>query len=205
MMKHAFFLLFLIPFALSAQTYTRNYEVNSSDKTVGNIVAKQLKDGENITYEVNSDVSIRMLFMVNVSYKVTAVYREGVLINSTATVYLNGRTQDKVSVAWQGNGYTVVKDGESSRIDGLIKWSSAKLYFNKPKDVKKVFSETDGGFKNLITRSDGKLILRDVDNESSQNTYTFSSEQGLHRIEIERPLLPILTVKNVRVAPEIDN
>jgi hypothetical protein len=130
---------------------------------------------------------------------------EGVLINSTATIYLNGKTQSKVSVAKQGNDYTVVKDGETSKINGPINWSSAKLYFNRPNDIKKIFSETEGAFKNLVKRADGKLILRDGDNSSSQNIYTFSSEQGLYNIEIERPLLPTLSVKYVRQAPKINN
>lgn len=182
----------------NAQTYLRNYKVESSDELVGKISATRSVEGDYIQYEVNSHVEMTILFKVEVDYKLQATYKEGVLVSSSATVYLNGRTQENMNCEREGDHYTLVSDGHTTRIYEDIKWSSAKLYFDKPDDVRKVFSETDGSFKNLSKTADGKYLLKDPQQDANVNTYTYSSEQGLHRIIIERRLLPTLKVTGAR-------
>lgn len=198
-MKSVLVALSLI-FCLSAnaQIYLRNYEVSSSDKVVGGIEATRTPEGDYVRYDVTSEVAMRILFEVKVSYKVQAIYKNGVLVSSSATVYLNGSVQNDVNCERTGDHYTIVADGHTTRIYEDIKWSSALLYFNKPKDTRKVFSETDGAFKDLSETADGKFKLKDPEKESNVNTYTFSSDQGLQNIIIERSLLPTLKVTGVR-------
>lgn len=182
----------------NAQIYLRNYEISSSDKVVGGISATRTPEGDYIRYDVSSEVSMRILFEVNVSYKVQAIYQNDVLVSSSATVYLNGNVQNNVNCQRTGDHYTIVADGHTTRIYEDIKWSSALLYFNKPKDVRKIFSETEGIFKNLSETADGKFKLKDPEKETIVNTYTFSSDQGLQSIILERPLLPTLKIVGVR-------
>ncbi len=203
-------ILFLIPlvFSLSAnaQTYVRNYEISSSDKVVGGISATKSTEGDYTHYDVFSEVSMRILFEVNVSYKVQAIYKNDILQSSSATVYLNGNVQNDVNCERTGDHYTIVADGHTTRIYEDIRWSSAKLYFNKPKDVRKMFSETDGTFKTLSTTADGKILSKDPEKESNVNTYTYSTDQGLHSIIMERMLLPTLKISAVReVKPSTEN
>ncbi|NEN25379.1 hypothetical protein G3O08_17930 [Cryomorpha ignava] len=196
----SFFLSLAVMFCLSAnaQIYLRNYEVSSSDKVVGGITATRTPEGDYVRYDVSSEVSMRILFEVNVSYKVQAIYKSGILVSSSATIYLNGNVQNNVNCERTGDHYTVVADGHTTRIYEDIKWSSALLYFNKPKDTRKIFSETEGAFKDLSETADGKFKLKDSEKESNVNTYTFSSDQGLQTIIIERSLLPTLKVTGVR-------
>lgn len=182
----------------NAQIYLRNYEVSSSNKVVGGIEATRTPEGDYVRYDVSSEVSMRILFEVNVSYKVQAIYKNGILVSSSATVYLNGNVQNDVNCERTGDHYTIVADGHTTRIYEDIKWSSALLYFNKPKDTRKIFSETDGAFKDLSETADGKFRVRDPENEKNVNTYTFSSDQGLQSIILERSLLPTLKVTGVR-------
>lgn len=198
-MKSAFIALFSI-FCLTAnaQTYQRNYKVESGDKLVGKIAATRSVDGDYVQYDVTSKVVMTILFEIKVEYKLQATYKNDVLISSSATVYLNGRTQTDMNCERTGDHYTLVSDGHTTRIYEDIKWSSAKLYFNKPKDVRKIFSETDGTFKNISETADGKFILKDPDKEANMNTYTYSSDQGLNQIIIERSLLPTLKVTGAR-------
>jgi len=182
----------------NAQIYLRNYEISSSDKVVGGISATRTPEGDYVRYDVSSEVSMRILFEVNVSYKVQAIYQNDVLVSSSATVYLNGNVQNNVNCQRTGDHYTIVADGHTTRIYEDIKWSSALLYFNKPKDVRKIFSETEGIFKNLSETADGKFKLKDPEKETIVNTYTFSSDQGLQSIILERPLLPTLKIVGVR-------
>ena len=198
-MKSILFVVGMV-FCLSAnaQIYLRNYEISSSDKVVGGISATRTPEGDYVRYDVSSEVSMRILFEVNVSYKVQAIYQNDVLVSSSATVYLNGNVQNNVNCQRTGDHYTIVADGHTTRIYEDIKWSSALLYFNKPKDVRKIFSETEGIFKNLSETADGKFKLKDPEKETIVNTYTFSSDQGLQSIILERPLLPTLKIVGVR-------
>lgn len=197
-------LLFLIPNLLSAQVYTRNYEVKSSDKRVGEVTAVKHADGELVQYDITSDVYMTLIFQIHVSYKVQANFKDGVLVSSSATVYLNEKVQNQVDVLRTGDHYTVTKDGHKTRIYGDIKFSSAKLYFSRPDDVKKVFSETGGEIKDLVKTSDGKFRLKNPEKESEVNTYKYSSDQGLHSVKIERSLFPDIELVHVREPGEIE-
>lgn len=182
----------------NAQIYLRNYEISSGDKVIGGISVTRTPEGEYVRYDVTSEASMRVLFMVNVSYKVQAIYKNDILVSSSATVYLNGNVQNNVICERTGDHYTVVADGHTTKIYEDIKWTSARLYFNKPQDTKKIFSETDGIFKNLSETADGKFKSRDPEKEAIVNTYTYSSDQGLQSIILERPLMPTLKVTGVR-------
>lgn len=196
----AFFIGLTILFSLSAnaQTYLRNYQIESDDKVVGGITATRSVEGDYMEYNVTSEVKMRIIFEINVSYKVQAIYKNEILVSSSATIYLNGAIQNDVSCERTGDHYTVEVDGHTTRIYEDIKWSSAKLYFTKPKDARKVFSETDGSFKNIGETADGKFVQRDPQRDKNVNTYTYSSDQGLHSILFKRMLLPDLTVTSVR-------
>jgi len=196
--------LILLGNTLFGQVYSRNFEVKSGDKRVGEIHATKHASGEVVQYEVSSDVYMTMLFSIHVSYKVQANFKEGVMVSSSATVYINDRVQNDVNVVRTGDHYTVEMDGHTTRIYDDIKFSSAKLYFSKPEDIKKVFSETNGIMKTLTETADGNFRLKDPDSNSSVNTYSYSSEQGLHSIIIERSLFPTLEVKHVREPREAE-
>lgn len=205
-MKHLFIFCSICLFTLSthAQTYTRKYEVKSSDKRVGQVVAERSIEGEIEQYTVNSDVTMSMLISINVSYKVQATFKKGILISSSATIYLNGSVQDNVDVERKDDHYEVKVNGHITRIYQHITASSASLFFKKPTGIKMVFSETSGYLKPLTETADGKFKLRDPEKESTLNTYTYSSEQGLNNIEIERAIFPLLNVVYVREPKPID-
>ncbi len=197
-------LIVLIPVFVNAQVYTRNYEVESSDKRVGDVTAVKHADGELVQYDITSDVYMTLLFNIHVSYKVQANFKDGLLVSSSATVYLNGRVQDQVDVLRTGDHYTVTKDDHKTRIYGDIAYSSAKLYFSRPDNIKKVFSETGGEMKDLVKTSDGNVRRKNSEKESEVNTYKYSSDQGLHSVLIERSLFPDIELKHVREPGKIE-
>ncbi len=184
--------------SVRAQVYTRKYEVKSSDKRIGQVVVTRSLEGEIEQYTVDSDVTMSMIISLNVSYKVQATFKKGVLVASSATIYLNGNIQDQVDVERKGDHYEVVMNGHTTRIYQEITASSASLFFSKPKGIKTVFSETSGIMKPVTETADGKFKLRDPDKESNLNTYTYSSDQGLNGIEIERSLFPTLNLVYTR-------
>jgi hypothetical protein len=203
-MKYFFSLLFVFSFFFGhSQVYTRNYEIKAGDNVIGNVRAVKHDEGSVVQYDVTSEVKYKLLFTIEVSYKVQASYKDGKLVSSSATVYLNGDIQNTVDIEKTGDHYTVVKDGHTTRIYQDINFSSAKLYFSRPDEIKSVLSETEGRLMNLSKTADEKFKLRDPEKSSSLNTYDYSSDQGLHSIEIERRLFPTLKLYHVRQPEEV--
>ena len=186
-----------------SQVYTRNYEIKAGDRIIGEVRAIKNDEGGLIQYDVTSEVKYKLLFTIEVSYRVQANYKDEELISSSSTVYLNGNVQNTIDIEKTGDHYTVVQDGHTTRIYNDISYSSAKLYFARPDDIKSVLSETEGRMMKLTKTSEGKFKLRDPEKESSLNTYAYSSDQGLHSIEIERKLFPTLKLTHVRELEEI--
>lgn len=191
-------IIILVSLSANAQTYLRNYDIETNDQIIGGVTATQTVNGDYREYSITAKVTMTTVFEVNLEYKVQAIFQNQNLVSSSSTIYLNNQVQSTTSCERTGNHYTIVKDGHSTKIYDPITWSSAKLFFNKPQDVRKAFSETEGIMKNLSTTADGKFILRDPDNTDNTNTYTFSSPQGLHAILFKRQLLPELTITGVR-------
>ncbi len=196
-------LLITLSMSCFGQTYKRNFTITSDDKQVGIMSATRSEEGDFVQYDVSSEVSMTILFKISVSYKVQATYKNDLLVASSATVYLNGDVQNDVNVERTGDHYTVTADGHTTRIYEDIRWSSAKLYFNKPVGAKKVLSETDGLLKNISELANGDFRLKDPEKESNVNTYNYSSDQGLNSIDLQRALLPDLLIRSAR-DPKLD-
>jgi hypothetical protein len=148
--KFALLTFFLFPVLLAnAQTVTREYDVISNKEKVGSVVAvnRELNGFEH--YLITCEMSVRMILKINVSYNLKASFKNGFLMSSAATMYLNGKIQSQVQVERSGTNYVMIKDGVTEIITEPIEYSSARLYFHLPDGDKKVFSETDGTFKTL--------------------------------------------------------
>jgi hypothetical protein len=184
------FILLIACTSLHAQTHTRQYDVITDGEKVGNAVAvkKLTKDTEHIL--ITCDMSVKMLFRINVSYKLDVKYKNGVLISSSAVVNVNGRIQNKVDVERTGNTYIIVKDGDSEIYTDLITWSSASLYFYFPDGDTKVFSEADGSFKHLQRKTLSTFELTDPESTGLRNTYTYAANRGLENVFIDKRFIP---------------
>lgn len=182
--------LLLSSVGVFAQVHTRQYDVITDGEKVGNAVAikKLTKDTEHIV--ITCEMSVKMLFRINVSYKLEALYKNGVLMSSSAVVNVNGRVQNKVDVERTGNTYIIVKDGDSEIYTELITWSSASLYFYFPDGDTRVFSEADGTFKHLKRKTLSTFELTDPESSGLRNTYTYAANRGLENVFIDKPFVP---------------
>ncbi len=178
-------------FALSnAQTVTREYDVISSNDKVGSVVAVKRESNGYEHYLITCEMSVRMLLKINVSYNLKASYKNGILVSSAATVYLNDKVQNKVNVERSGSNYVMIKDGDTEIITYPIEYSSARLYFQLPDGDKQVFSETDGTFKTLKRLSTYAFELTGPGNSSDNNKYTYVPNLGLLSIVVDRQFIP---------------
>jgi hypothetical protein len=192
-----------VSWTIQAQTYVRNFEARASDAQVGKVKTTKITDGTIIQYHVDSEINIHVLFIVNITYKAQASYNEGVLVSSSASVFINGHLHNSVVTEKVDSCYTVVENEHSTKLYEEIKFSTAKMYFTKPVGQSKVYSESEGIMKPMVETSEGKYTVKDPKNSDNITVYGYSSEQGLNDIVISRIHLPDVKIKQVReVIPE---
>lgn len=188
---------------IQAQTYVRDFEARASDNQVGKVKATKIIAGNIIQYQVESEIKIHVLFAVNITYKAQSSYNEGVLMSSSASIFINGHLHNSVLTEKTVSCYTVVENKHTTKLYEEIKFSSAKLYFAKPVDHAEVYSESEGIMKPIVKTADGKYTVKDPKNSDNITVYGYSSKQGLNDIVISRIHLPDVQMKHVReVIPE---
>ncbi|MCZ4409954.1 hypothetical protein O3Q51_14125 [Cryomorphaceae bacterium 1068] len=199
MKKSLIIFLLLIVGLANGQVYKRHYKITSDKKDVGYLTATKRHDGNVTKFEISSDVTIRVLFKVQMTNKILAVFEDGVLQYSTAILYVNGSIYSDTRIK-KGNGfYTIEKDGRESKIyAGEIRSSSAKLYFHEPIGEEISLSETEGEIKELDIQGVQKYALSENGSERSVSTYIYSPNEGLNQIEVIRPFVPELYIYRVR-------
>ena len=202
--KSLIIFLLLIAGLANGQVYERHYKITSDKKDVGYLTATKRHDGNVTKFEISSDVTIRILFKVQMTNKIQAVFEDGVLQYSTATLYINGSVYSDTRIK-KGNGfYTIEKDGRQRKINTReIRSSSAKLYFHEPIGEEISLSETEGEIKELDIQGVQKYALSENGNERSVSTYIYSSDQGLNQIEVVRPFVPELYIYRVKNLSDI--
>jgi len=194
----------LIPFLLSGQVAEGYYKIMSDDDEVGYLVASKKEDGNIVKYEIYSDISIRILFKIQMTNEILAVFKNGILQYSTSTLYLNGKLYSDTKIKKENGFYTVLKDDQESKInsDGIGS-SSAKLYFKQPIGEATSLSETEGELKEVDLQGVRKYSLTETGNSKSVSTYTYSKEDQPQRIKLVRPYVPELSIYRVQDSSEL--
>ncbi len=188
----------IITISAYTQTYTRFFDAKANDKLVGHIKAEKTLSGDLVTYAVESDIDIQYVFRVNVTYRVQSVYKKNMLVSSSASVYINGHLQNAVTTEWKEDHYEINDSGHVTRLYEQIKFSAAQIYFNEPIGQRKLYSESEGIMKPLVKTADEKYKVKSPSKPENNTLYAYSSEQGLHSIEMNRSLMPTVIAKHVR-------
>ncbi|MFT4667020.1 MAG: hypothetical protein ACI8YQ_004637 [Polaribacter sp.] len=119
------------------------YKVTANSKEIGTLVVKETKEDKVSQIEIISDVSVRVIFLVELNYKLNSIYENGVLQYSKVTTCLNDKVHSTTTVEKQGEKYLIVKDGKKSIFDKAIKYTGAMIYLYEVEEGSTVFSEID--------------------------------------------------------------
>lgn len=119
---------------------------------------------ENKTYyEINSQVTFRLLFSFTVDYESTSEYHYGKLIKEYTHNQLSGRTQKKSTIWYDGSKYTLDLDGSKTTPKGPIEYSVAAVYYQEPEDGQPVFSPQFGQYLVFEKKGDHMYELESPD------------------------------------------
>jgi len=154
------------------------YTVHRGGKEIGIITASLTKSLHTQTYEILSDVTFKILWK---SYhrktSNLVVYEHETMKASYSGVYMNDDLEDSTRVNLQQNSYQGYKhpDDTFSFFDADLRFTTAKLYFQEPLGVKKVYSERFLQYCTLEALGDHKYKLNLPSGKTNYYTYVDSA------------------------------
>lgn len=151
---------------------TVHYNVVKGSKKLGDMTVKRMISDNQINYEIESKVTFRILFSFTVDYESTSEYKYGQLIKEFTHNKLNGSTQKKSTIWFDGKNYTLDLNGSRSSIYDDIKYSVAAIYFEEPKDGQKVFSPQFGDYLTFHKVNEHQYEMESPD---GINLYTYTN------------------------------
>jgi len=146
-----------------AWSQTIHYEVIKGSKKLGDMTVHRTQHEQAVNYEIDSKVTFKILFSFTVDYKSTSEYKHGRLINEHTNSQLNGKTQKKSTIWYDGEKYTLDLNGSRSTIEEPINYSIAAIYFEEPKDGEKVFSPQFGSYLTFKKAGENRYELESPD------------------------------------------
>lgn len=151
---------------------TVHYDVVKGSKKLGDMTVKRMLSENQVKYEIESKVTFRILFSFTVDYESTSEYKYGQLIKEYTHNQLNGSTQKKSTIWFDGEKYTLDLNGSRSTIHDNIKYSVATIYFEEPRDGQEVYSPQFGEY--LIFNKIGEHQY-EMESPDGINLYTYTN------------------------------
>lgn len=136
------------------------------------MTVKRKLSQDQVIYEIDSKVTFRLLFAFTVDYESTSEYKFGKLIKEYTHNQLNGNTQKKSTIWFDGEKYTLDLDGSRVSINEPIEYSVATVYFEEPTDGKRVYSPQFGEYLTFEKIGDH---LYELESPDGLNTYEYTN------------------------------
>ncbi|WP_370088781.1 DUF6134 family protein [Ekhidna sp.] len=169
-MRSSLIILILSIVSQASMGQTLHYEVVKGSKKLGDMTVDRTISENQVKYEINSQVTFRILFSFTVDYESTSEYKNGRLIKEYTHNMLNGSTQKKSTIWFDGQKYTLDLDGARITVKEPIEYSVAAIYFQEPKDGQRVYSPQFGDYLTFVKIGDHEYEMESPD---GLNTYTY--------------------------------
>ncbi len=170
----ALIVLLISSVAINAQTY--KYEILAKNKKIGTIEGTITKKDNLTNVDIIALGEIDFILKEHIKYKLNSMYKDGELIFSSATIFLNNKTHFSSVVKKEDDYYIIDKNEHKESFTDPIHYSGALLYFIEPKAFKRIFSEIDNVEKDIIKESkDTYKII----NPATKNASYFTYENGI--------------------------
>ncbi|HET9824973.1 MAG TPA: DUF6134 family protein [Chitinophagaceae bacterium] len=179
-------LAMLITLTSHAQSRQFNYQIVRNGSKVGTLNFSETTNGVTDYLKMESDVKTRFIFTFTAHASEEAVYRNGILLNSSIYRKLNGNEKVNKQHLAQNSQY-IIRKGNNTEINRNypITYSMLSMYCKEPQNISKVYSDNFETFL-PIQKIDGhkyKITLRD----GNYNYYCYK-DGVLNRVEIHHTL-----------------
>ena len=174
-----------------AQERSIKYNVRAMGMDIGVLTVTENVNDNDIIIEAVTDVKVKIVFTFRVQYIQKSIYREGELLKSSLLTFKKGRLNSSTYLSKEGNGYKLIKDGDTSFVDSCIEYSGSLLYFHEPSNINELHYEISGEKKPLQYMGDHKYLV--IDPENSRESLFVYKDGILQRSSIEQRLTTIYT------------
>lgn len=142
------------------------YDLIVSGEKIGIVTATKKVEGNKITYTSDSDATTSMVFKIDIKTRMTVVYKNNILQESSYRFYKNGKLKEAANVTLSNGIYSIIHDKKVTTYNKKIVKSTIVLPFELPNDKDSYFEEVEGNFKTI------KLI-----NENNYQLYNQNNTQ----------------------------
>ncbi len=149
-----------------------SYDVIRGSKKLGDMTVKRTALENSTYYEIDSEVTFRILLSFTVDYESTSEYKYGKLIKEYTHNRLNGSTQKKSTLWFDGEKYTLDLNGTRYTEKSPINYSVAAIYYEEPKDGQKVYSPQFGEYLEFEKVGDHRYEMKSPD---GLNIYSYTN------------------------------
>ena len=139
---------------------------------MGDMTVKRTALENSTYYEIDSEVTFRILLSFTVDYESTSEYKYGKLIKEYTHNRLNGSTQKKSTLWFDGEKYTLDLNGTRYTEKSPINYSVAAIYYEEPKDGQKVYSPQFGEYLEFEKVGDHRYEMESPD---GLNIYSYTN------------------------------
>ena len=169
--------------------HSAKYQISVWGMKIGEFFVDQKVEGENITINAVTDVDVSMIFTYRVKYIQQSLYRHGILYSSHVKTLKNGKINSDTYLVMQAENYLVIKDGDTTFINGPITYSGCLLYFHEPKLISCIYNERNGE-KNTIKNLDNSTYAIIDKKGNKTNVYEYD-DGNLIRAELSHTIATI--------------
>ena len=185
--------LCLTPILSSAQQ--NSYSVYSAKKELlGKLKVNRTKTDSITLIEVDSEIKVKMLISVVISYSLSSIYFSDKLYSSSVITYRNKRLYSIMQTVRQNKQFKFTKDGDQINYIKDIDFVESMLYFKEPKGISFAYSEFDGVHKAISEYKSGHYKLT---NPLNGNVSEYVYEKGvLESAQVQHPLMRIFVFRD---------
>lgn len=181
--------LWLLASGNHLHAHSLTYRILHRGKVVGTINATRSYSGQQIIYEVISEMAIRIVMMQDISWRMNVVYQNGILLHSHAFCVANEKVQQDCKTTKTKDGYRIIRNRQEESLGQPIFYSGVLLYFKEPSETSYVYSELNGLVNTVKRLGPGHYQLTDR-KTNKQNQYWYRNGI-LHRAELHHTLIEL--------------
>lgn len=128
--------------SLSKVDQQLDFKITFRGNQVGEVSAEKLHQGNEIHYEITSQVQVSMIKTFKIDFSLQNYYANQGLEQANLKNSVNDNLRDFSSIQWEGSHYKVMKANDTFKLHKeKALFSTACLYFQEPINRSEVFSE----------------------------------------------------------------
>ncbi len=167
-------ILFFTPVSAKTEELATKYNIQMLGVSIGEFSVTQTSKNGNVNIEAITDVKVNLLFSYRIKYVQKTIYKQGILQSSHVETYKNGQLNSTIWLKREKGSYLLISEMDTSVIHDLIRYSGSLIYFNEPKEIKKIYKERSAEMRPLEAVGEHTYIIKD-EKERELNRYFYEN------------------------------